>query len=155
IRLEWGCGRDTLDQSRFRWIIGADGACSRTGRMAGLEPAARDSTRFGFRRHYRIAPWTDCVEVHWGARHQVYITPIEGDEVSVAVLTRDPRLRLDRALEEFPILKQRLDRAPAITAERGGLSISRHLRRVGTGNTLLIGDASGSVDAITGEGLTL
>ncbi len=35
------------------------------------------------------------------------------------------------------------------------MTISRKLRRVFHGRTVLVGDASGSVDAITGEGLSL
>ena len=41
------------------------------------------------------------------------------------------------------------------TPERGGVSASRRLRAVCRGNVALVGDASGSVDAITGEGLCL
>lgn len=155
IRFEWGVLSETSDRTGFRWIIGADGVGSRTGSEAGLDSVRRDSSRFGFRRHYRIIPWTDYVEVYWGAHNQVYVTPIGADEVGIAVLTRDPRIRLDRALVEFPLLMERLDGAASITAERGGRTISRRLRRVVQGNTVLIGDASGSVDAITGGGLTL
>ncbi len=155
IRMEWGDLHESRDWSRFQWIIGADGIRSRTASRAGLDSGVCDSSRFGFRRHYRISPWTDYVEVYWGAQHQVYVTPIGGDEVGIAVLTRNSRMRLDRALEEFPPLKARLEHALPITVERGGLTVSRRRRRVVQGKTLLIGDASGSVDAIAGEGLTL
>src|SRR5438093_1343039 len=40
-------------------------------------------------------------------------------------------------------------------AERGAVTISRRLRRVTSGRFALIGDASGSVDAVTGEGLRM
>jgi len=155
IRLKWGGFRETYDSSNFCWIVGADGVGSRTSSRAGLDSDGRDSSRFGFRRHYRITPWTDYVEVYWGAHHQIYATPIGCDEVGIAVLTRSPGIRLEKALAEFPLLKERVERAPAITAERGGLTVSRRLRRAVRGNTILIGDAFGSVDAITGEGLTL
>ena len=130
IRLEWGCLREMRDPSSVRWIVGADGVRSRTGSSAGLGNALRDSARFGFRRHYQTTPWTDCVEVYWGAQDQVYVTPIANDEIGVAVLTRNPTIRLDRALLEFPLLKKRLEGARAITAERGGLTVSLRLRRV-------------------------
>ena len=39
--------------------------------------------------------------------------------------------------------------------ERGGVTASRRLKAVCRGNVALVGDASGSVDAITGEGLCL
>jgi flavin-dependent dehydrogenase len=45
--------------------------------------------------------------------------------------------------------------AGASTLERGGVSASRRLKAVCRGRVALVGDASGSVDAITGEGLCL
>jgi menaquinone-9 beta-reductase len=41
------------------------------------------------------------------------------------------------------------------SVERGALTGNRQFRRVWRGNVFLIGDASGTVDAITGEGLGL
>ncbi|HYU32333.1 MAG TPA: NAD(P)/FAD-dependent oxidoreductase, partial [Thermoanaerobaculia bacterium] len=51
---------------RARWIVGADGLLSKVRRWAGLEKGPGAFRRFGVRRHYALAPWTDCVEVHWG-----------------------------------------------------------------------------------------
>jgi flavin-dependent dehydrogenase len=101
------------------------------------------------------APWTDFVEVHWGPRCQVYVTPVSQDEIGVALLSRDSQLRLDGALADFPQLRRRLEGAVASSTERGAVTVSRRLRRVFRGRTVLVGDASGSVDAITGEGLSL
>jgi flavin-dependent dehydrogenase len=57
---------------------------------------------------------------------------------------------------EFPQLAKRLSAAQGITgAERGAVTMTRRLPRVFEGHVVLIGDASGSVDAITGEGLCL
>jgi 2-polyprenyl-6-methoxyphenol hydroxylase-like FAD-dependent oxidoreductase len=95
------------------------------------------------------------VEVYWGARCQVYVTPVGPDEIGVALLSRDSHLRLDAALSEFPVLEQRIGTARPASMERGATTTSRRLRRVFHGRTVLIGDASGSVDAIAGEGLTL
>ena len=39
--------------------------------------------------------------------------------------------------------------------ERGAITMMQKLRHVQRGNVALVGDASGSVDAITGEGLSL
>ena len=41
------------------------------------------------------------------------------------------------------------------STEKGALTATRNLKRVCEGNVALIGDASGTVDAITGEGLCL
>ena len=143
------------EEVRFRWIVGADGERSRVRRWAGLDGHRRNSRRFGFRRHYRMAPWTDCMEIYWGENRQIYVTPIGAGEICVALISRDAHLRLDEALAGFPALVRRLLRAEPSTADRGAVSASRRLHRVAKGRAALIGDASGSVDAITGEGLCL
>jgi flavin-dependent dehydrogenase len=140
---------------RARWIIGADGGQSSVRRWAGLESFCRNSVRYGFRRHYRVAPWSEFMELHWGDGCQLYVTPVSGREVCVVVISRHPRLRLDEALARFPEVSRRLAGADASTPERGGVSATRRLRAVTRGNVALVGDASGSVDAITGEGLCL
>jgi menaquinone-9 beta-reductase len=156
VRLLWGTRLD--DASKLpscRWLVGADGQNSCVRRSAGLDAANWEFLRFGFRRHYRLSPWTDFVEVHWGPRCQIYVTPVSPDEIGVALLSRHSHLRLDSALEEFPELQKRLQGAEASSAERGAVTVSRRLRRVFRGRTALVGDASGSVDAIAGEGLSL
>ena len=139
----------------FRWIIGADGQNSRLRRWAGLDSVRHESFRYGFRRHFRVAPWTDHMEIYWGSGCQMYVTPIDQEEACVAVISRDSHLRFDDALRQFPGLNRRLAGAAASTVERGAVTASRRLRRVFKDRTILIGDASGSVDAITGEGLSL
>lgn len=156
VRLLWGTrGSDASQLPSYRWIVGADGQNSSVRHAAGLDAASRESVRFGFRRHYRVSPWTDFVEVHWGSRCQIYVTPVSQDEIGIALLSRDSHLRLDDALREFPELQRKLRGAEATSAERGAVTVSRRLRRVFRGHTVLVGDASGSVDAITGEGLSL
>jgi menaquinone-9 beta-reductase len=142
-------------QIRARWIVGADGGASSIRRWAGLDKFHCDKTRFGFRRHYAIEPWTSHVEIHWGDGCQLYITPVSSREVGVALLSRDSHLRVQDALPRFPELARRLAGAEPASRERGGCSSARRLRRVTRGRVALIGDASGSVDAITGDGITL
>ncbi len=137
------------------WVVGADGQNSRVRRWAGLDASRHESERYGFRRHYRVAPWTDHMEIYWGSGCQMYVTPVSSKEVCVAVISRDSHLRFDGALPQFPELGGRLAFASASTVERGSVSASRRLWAVFRGRTILIGDASGSVDAITGEGLSL
>jgi flavin-dependent dehydrogenase len=140
---------------RARWIVGADGGDSAVRRWAGLDASVRDSRRYGFRRHYRVAQHTDFMELYWSDGCQLYITPVGDSEVCVAVLSRDPRLRLDDALPRFPDAMRRLRGAEPSSLERGAVTASRRLRQVCRGNVALVGDASGSVDAITGEGMCL
>jgi flavin-dependent dehydrogenase len=95
------------------------------------------------------------MEIYWGSGCQMYVTPVSPGEVCVAVISRDSHFRFDSALLQFPELSSRLAPVSASTAERGSVTVSRRLRQVYRDRTVLIGDASGSVDAITGEGLSL
>lgn len=140
---------------RYRWLIGADGQASRIRRWADLEDAKMRSLRFGFREHYRIAPWSSFVEIHWSALGQAYVTPTGPDEICVSAMTRQPGVRLDRIVASLPFLRDKLAGAAPTSRERGSVTLTRRLRRVTCGNVALIGDASGSVDSITGEGLAL
>jgi flavin-dependent dehydrogenase len=153
VRLIWGEPIASLDRIRARWIVGADGGESRVRRWAGLDDARREDRRFGFRRHYAVEPWTDLVEIHWGDGFQFYVTPVAAREVCVALICRDAHLRLDDALARVPQLARRLGASDAPI--RGAVTGTRRLRNVCRGRVALIGDASGSVDAITGEGLCL
>jgi menaquinone-9 beta-reductase len=170
---------------RARWIVGADGKKSRVRSWAKMDAPRLDFSggqkiRYGFRRHYRIAPWTDFMELYWGGRDsesndsedrrspdqhsgdgysgdqcQVYVTPVGRDEVGVALLSSNPKIRVDDALQEFPQLQSRLARAEVISLERGATTGNQKFQRVVRGHCALVGDASGGVDAITGEGLAL
>ena len=135
------------------FVIGADGQNSSVRRQANLDSVRHETRRFGFRRHFRVAPWSSYMELHWGSRSQIYVTPVAADEVCVAVISRDSRLRLEEALGDFPRLNDDLRNAEPVSAEMGAISASRTLKSVCSRNTALVGDASGSVDAITGEGI--
>lgn len=95
------------------------------------------------------------MEVHWAADCQGYALAVSGDQVCVALASRDSSLRLEQGLRALPGLRARLMGAEALSAESGALTGNRKLIRVWRNNVALIGDASGTVDAITGEGLGL
>jgi menaquinone-9 beta-reductase len=140
---------------RSKWIVGADGSSSNVRRLAGLEPRRRACYRFGFRRHFEIAPWTDRVEVHWGDGCQLVITPTGFREVCVSLFTSEASLRLNRALDAFPALARRFAGAQPRSAEAGTVTMLRRARAVICGNVALVGDASCTVDGIAGQGLSL
>jgi flavin-dependent dehydrogenase len=143
------------EKLRSRWIIGADGQNSAIRAWAGLDANRTSSLRFGFRRHFRVAPWTDHVEVHWGERCQVYITPVSTEEICVAMITRHRHVRYDPDFAGFPEVASRLAGAEPSTSLKGAVTVTRRFKSVTRGNVALIGEASGSVDAITGEGMSL
>lgn len=136
------------------WLIAADGLHSPLRRLAGLEgrqqPDAR--RRFGVRRHYAIPPWTDLVEVHWADDVEVYVTPVDDDLVGVAVLGPRP-LDQDAALASIPQLADRLSGVDAVSPVRGAGPLLQRTTRRTSGRLMLVGDASGYVDALTGEGM--
>ena len=104
---------------RARWIVGADGANSRVRRWANLEAHSRTNLRYAFRRHYRMRPWTDRMEIYWGKHSQGYATAVSNEQVCVAVASHDPKLRLEESLLAFPELKARLRGAETASAEQG------------------------------------
>lgn len=140
---------------RARWIIGADGSNSRVRRWAGLEHGPRPRLRYAFRQHFRVVPWTNHMEVYWGRSCQGYATAVSGDQMCVALASDNPEMRLEAGLRTLPQLAGRLKDAEVVSSERGALTGNRELYRIWRGNVALIGDASGTVDAITGEGLGL
>jgi flavin-dependent dehydrogenase len=164
VEFRWGAHVTRIDREAvttareklsYRWLIGADGQNSQIRKWAGLDSRTVRTKRFGFCSHFQLNPWSDVAEVHWARGCQIFITPMAGREVGVAVISRDPRLRLEGALPRFPILAEKLRGATHTTRELGDTTSLRILPSVGRGRVALIGDASGTVDAVTGHGLSL
>lgn len=140
---------------KARWIIGADGSQSRIAKWSGLASSLRPKRRFATQQHFQIAPWSEHVEIYWAAESQAYVTPVAENEICVAMLSRNPHARMDALLTQHPDLANKLRGVAASSAQRGAVTGTHRLPRVSNGNVILIGDASGTVDAITGEGLRL
>src|SRR5579862_2238319 len=164
VEFRWGARVSQIDKKTvtttkesisYRWLVGADGQNSKVRKWAGLDPRIARRKRFGFCGHYRVKPWTDVAEVHWAPGCQIFITPMAGEEIGVAVLSRDPALRLEGALRLFPALAEKLRSAEQTTREVGDATSLRILPAVTRGRVALIGDASGGVDAVTAHGLSL
>lgn len=159
----WGKKIERLDPTgvivdgrtvRCRWIVGADGFHSSVRRWAGLTPDWIGTRRIGLRHHFRVGPWTDFVEVYWRKDCQAYVTPVGVDEVCVATIGKED-IRASDLVGMFPVLASHLGGAELIGSTRGAISMSAKLASVVAGRVALVGDASGSVDAVTGEGLAL
>jgi flavin-dependent dehydrogenase len=147
-----------------RYLIAADGLHSPIRHELGLDergpnatasrPASRrQPPRWGLRQHFAVAPWTDLVEVHWSAGSEAYVTPIGPQLVGVALLGSD-RIPYPDALRSFPALAERLP-AEAVTEVRGAGPLRQRCRARVAGRVLLVGDAAGYVDALTGEGISI
>ncbi len=140
---------------RGRWLVGADGRASRVRRWSGLDGRPARRRRFGVRRHFDLEPWSDLVEVYWADGREAYVTPVGEGLVGVALLWSGAASTFDDLLASFPSLRQRLENAPVASKDRGAGPLEQRCRAVIDGNLALVGDASGSRDAITGEGLAL
>jgi flavin-dependent dehydrogenase len=134
---------------RARWLVGADGLHSAVRRAVGIAATTGTPRRHGMRWHYRVPAWSEFVEVHWSPWGEAYVTPVEPDLVGVAILSRQ-RPEIDW----FPWLARHLpeaDRGPA----RGCGPLRQVVSRRVAGRVLLVGDAAGYEDALTGEGISL
>jgi flavin-dependent dehydrogenase len=164
VEMIWGAKRVSLDAGcpvvdgskiSSRFIVGADGLKSTFRDQAGLSAVRYQATRFGFRRHFQTLPWSNYVEIYWGRKAQIFLAPTGMREVALAVLSANAKTRIADSLEEFPELRDWLKSSTSTSSERGAITVFRRLRRVTCGNIALIGDASGSVDSITGQGMCL
>ena len=155
---------DSLDQTAdevrvagmtARYLLACDGLHSTVARLVGLAlPAPKRSRRYGIRQHYAMQPWGDTVEIHYGHRAEIYVTPIAANEVGVAMLGAQ-HTDFDQAIADIPDLAARLEGVPVLSSRRGAGPFRQRTRARTAGRVLLVGDASGYVDAITGEGLRL
>ncbi|WP_431246195.1 NAD(P)/FAD-dependent oxidoreductase [Leifsonia xyli] len=136
------------------WVVAADGLHSPVRRMVGLEGRGQpgDRRRFGLRKHFAIEPWTSLVEVHWSDGAEAYVTPVDDHTVGVAVLGARP-LDVDAVIAGIPELAGRLDGVATVSEPRGAGPLLQRARARSSGRVLLAGDASGYVDALTGEGM--
>jgi flavin-dependent dehydrogenase len=138
---------------RARWIIGADGDHSHVRDWAGLSSSQKKTQRIGMRQHFQIGPMSEFVEIYWGDHGQAYVTPIGANEICVALIAKKKSASFDEGIAQYPALANHLQGAVSTSSVRGAVTSSRKLKSVHSGNIALIGEASGSVDAITGEGL--
>jgi menaquinone-9 beta-reductase len=143
-----------------RWLVGADGLHGRVREACGFPVTRGSRRRFGMRRHFAVEAWSDFVEVHWADGVEAYVTPVGRDSVGIAFLWSAPgdrRADYDAFLARFPRLRARL--GPAATSPetslRGAGPFEVRVQAVARGRVLLVGDAAGYLDAITGEGLSL
>jgi 2-polyprenyl-6-methoxyphenol hydroxylase-like FAD-dependent oxidoreductase len=143
-------------------IVGADGARSTVRRSLGLDGAPGKRPRLGVRMHFRLRPDREpssVVEVFVGAGHEVYVTPLPRREVLVAALAErgptdaDARGALAAWIARHPRLAEMLRDAEAISSPRGRFPLGHRARAGFAPGAVLLGDAAGFCDPITGGGM--
>jgi flavin-dependent dehydrogenase len=101
------------------------------------------------RWHFKVPAWSEFVEVYWSRWGEAYVTPVEPDLVGVAILSPG-----QPDLAWFPRLARQLEGAGRGQA-RGCGPLRQVVSRRVAGRVLLVGDAAGYEDALTGEGVSL
>ncbi len=137
------------------WVVAADGRSSNVRSMAGLDGWPVRRLRFGVRRHYSRPPWTDLVEVHWADGCELYVTPVAADLVGVAALTGSRGGGFDDVLAGFPTVRARFEGVSVASRDKGAGPFGQKCGNPTDGRLVLVGDAAGSLDPITGEGLSV
>ncbi len=147
---------------RAQLVIAADGAHSRIRNSLGLSIPSRRK-RIGVRAHFRMAPGQaqpPWVDVYFGQGYELYVTPLPDRELLVAGLADadavgEPLGRIfPRWLQAHPKLVARLEGAQQLTPLLGASPLAGRARRGVAPGVVLLGDAAGFLDPITGGGMT-
>jgi flavin-dependent dehydrogenase len=142
-------------------VVAADGLNSRIRRLAGLEGSSRGA-RYGISAHVRLAaPPGHFVEVYFEDGFELYLTPVGASDANVALLLRKPAMQrfAGRLAEEY---EATLRAHPALAAGFELLDeplaagpFAANATRSWRANLVLVGDAAGFFDGITGEGMSV
>lgn len=153
---------------RGAYLIGADGPRSRVRHELGLDLGPPKAGRYALRRHFRLAdgmPMPDRVEVSACRGFELYMTPVEPGVVGIAALCERKTIkslegRPEQKLETLlaaapPAAGARLFGAEPLGPAMACGPLRVKAKQVHSKRSILVGDAAGYVDAITGEGMSL
>ncbi len=147
---------------RAALVVAADGSNSRLRHALGLNIPVR-SKRVGMRAHFRLAPGIadeEWVNVILGEQHELYVTPLPQRELLVGALAEGSAViaPLERTFQRWvfaqPKLAAWLDGAEQVSDLLSYAPLSGRARRGWLPGFILLGDAAGSTDPITGGGMT-
>ncbi|MEO9254487.1 MAG: NAD(P)/FAD-dependent oxidoreductase [Tepidiformaceae bacterium] len=146
---------------RARTIIGADGLNSRIRREAGLD-ARRRGNRFGISAHLRLSREPEhLVDVFFERGYELYLTPVGDSVVNAAMLIRRTQMKrfagklaaeYTATLREHPVLSAGFE---VIDQPLAAGPFAARAKRAWRANVVLVGDAAGFFDGISGEGMSV
>jgi 2-polyprenyl-6-methoxyphenol hydroxylase-like FAD-dependent oxidoreductase len=147
---------------RAALVVAADGVHSRMRHRLGLNKPVRRK-RIAARAHFRLAadreqpPWVD---VFVARGYEIYVTPLPENEILVAALADAETLEgpLQLAYQQWirsqPALAARLEGAGQISELMSTSPLAAKARCGVAPGIVLLGDAAGFLDPITGGGMT-
>jgi flavin-dependent dehydrogenase len=152
---------------RGRIIVGADGVRSTVRRTLGLERPLGRRQRFGVRAHFAFPDtmtMDQYVTVFQDAGAECYMTPVGPSQLEVALLLERGRMKAfggrlgaeyDSYLNSLPHLRTKLAGAQRMSdvLACGPFDVATTSRVAD--RAILVGDAGGYLDPITGEGISL
>jgi menaquinone-9 beta-reductase len=150
---------DTTQGKIFgKLVVAADGLHSQLRKASGLDAPPSRRRRLALRQHYKIRPWTNFVEVYLDDKGEAVVTPVSDESVGINFVWEDgvieqPRIPVLKG--RFPALIARLGDAPPISSIRGAGPMARAATRRNSDRMVLVGDAAGFVDSISGDGLSI
>ena len=147
-------------ESRFRWLIGADGARSRVAAQLGVERPLRRPRRLGLVAHYEgVAQLVDHGEMHVGPGGYVGLAPLRAGRLNVGMAVpldgdrRSAEKRFAAAISGIPAVAALLTDRKRLTPIRGASPIGHRVASAAGPGWMLVGDAAGFIDPFTGEGI--
>lgn len=142
-----------------RVVVGADGLRSRVRQQAGLDRRAA-GLRYGVSAHVELRTVPEpYVKVYFDLGHEAYVTPVGGAVVNVAVLMRRAAMHAFGGASLNPAFRAILDRhgefanCTLLDEPIAAGPFPARSRSEWRDNLVLVGDAAGFFDAISGEGM--
>jgi flavin-dependent dehydrogenase len=149
-----------------RWLVGADGPHSLVARSMGLGkrgqlPVLRRAGLTQHRQEPAALPPGAPMAAHlvFGRGWYCGVTPVPGARQNVGIVVTPDLLRLrpvaivERVAARLPPAARGWVTQPASDELRVAYPLAHRPRRLAATSTLLVGDAAGFIDPVTGEGL--
>jgi flavin-dependent dehydrogenase len=148
-------------------VVGADGIRSLIRRKLGLDQPHGRRRRYGVRAHFtfpRGHPLPDYVTVYRDPGAESYTTPVSATELEVALLVERGRMKAfagrlaaayDAHLASLPHLREVVRGGQRTTDVQACGPFDVWARSRVADRAILVGDAGGYLDPITGEGISL
>lgn len=164
-----GLAEVTTSRARYRAriIVGADGLRSLMRRKLGLELSRGRRRRYALRAHFTFGkgwPLPDYVMVYRDALAECYTTPVSATELEVALLVERGRMKsfagrlepaYDAYLKGLPHLRAVVACGQRTSAVLACGPFDVWARSRVADRAILVGDAGGYLDPLTGEGIAL